>query len=314
MTLPNFTQEEIAHLYHQHTEVSGQAFEANAVERAWYWTEGQPRLVNALAYESVVNILGKNYSQPITSDIINQAAENLILRRDINIDYLLERLKESMVKRVIEPVILGDEDWDEETTDDDIRYAQDLELIKQDGDTYRPTNPIYSEVIIRTLTQRLERRIPIELVNRWMDGSKLDMTGLLLEFQQFWRENAESLVTPYKYTQASPYLVGFAFLQRVLNGQARFISREYSLGFRRVDILVKYNQIPYPLEFKIKNQYFNAKKRDESLERLRSYIAQCGAKEGWSLIFEPTPNKNWEDKLYWETIEIEGVTIHVVGC
>jgi rhamnogalacturonyl hydrolase YesR len=49
LTLADFTLDEISRLYHQHTEATGQAFEENAIERAWYWTEGQPWLVNALA-------------------------------------------------------------------------------------------------------------------------------------------------------------------------------------------------------------------------------------------------------------------------
>jgi hypothetical protein len=42
LTPPNITQAEIAHLYHQRAQVSGQTFEANAVARTGYWSEGQP--------------------------------------------------------------------------------------------------------------------------------------------------------------------------------------------------------------------------------------------------------------------------------
>jgi hypothetical protein len=52
-TLANFTRTETGILYRQHTEAAGQVFTDQAVERAWYWTEGQPWLVNALAYEIV---------------------------------------------------------------------------------------------------------------------------------------------------------------------------------------------------------------------------------------------------------------------
>ncbi|MDR1297456.1 MAG: AAA-like domain-containing protein, partial [Deltaproteobacteria bacterium] len=57
MTLANFTLDEIRSLYHQHTEATGQVFEESAVERAWYWTEGQPWLVNAMAQEIIENQL-----------------------------------------------------------------------------------------------------------------------------------------------------------------------------------------------------------------------------------------------------------------
>ncbi|MDR1872183.1 MAG: ATP-binding protein, partial [Deltaproteobacteria bacterium] len=59
LTLANFTQEEIKDLYGQHTEATGQVFLDEAVQRAYYWSEGQPWLVNALAREVVEEILRK---------------------------------------------------------------------------------------------------------------------------------------------------------------------------------------------------------------------------------------------------------------
>ncbi|MDR2456257.1 MAG: hypothetical protein LBE49_06670 [Deltaproteobacteria bacterium] len=97
LILPNFTSDEIKALYNQHTEASGQVFEPSAIERAWYWSEGQPWLVNALAFEAVTEILKNQYSEPVTGPIIDLAAGALIKRRDTHIDYLLERLREPRV-------------------------------------------------------------------------------------------------------------------------------------------------------------------------------------------------------------------------
>ncbi|MDR1086234.1 MAG: AAA-like domain-containing protein [Deltaproteobacteria bacterium] len=55
LTLKNFTAKEIEALYFQHTEESGQVFDQTVINRVWYWSEGQPWLVNALAYEVIVN-------------------------------------------------------------------------------------------------------------------------------------------------------------------------------------------------------------------------------------------------------------------
>ena len=49
MTISNFTREEVAGLYAQHTEDTGQVFERGAVDTAWEQTQGQPWLVNATA-------------------------------------------------------------------------------------------------------------------------------------------------------------------------------------------------------------------------------------------------------------------------
>jgi hypothetical protein len=52
LTLNNFSFEEVRDLYHQHTEATGQIFTNEAIERAFYLTNGQPWLVNALAKEA----------------------------------------------------------------------------------------------------------------------------------------------------------------------------------------------------------------------------------------------------------------------
>ena len=51
LTLRNFTRDEVAELYAQHTEDTGQVFTQQAVDRAFFWSRGQPFLVNALAYQ-----------------------------------------------------------------------------------------------------------------------------------------------------------------------------------------------------------------------------------------------------------------------
>ena len=56
LRLENFTKKQIADLYIQHTEHTGQIFEEGIVDLAWYYTKGQPWLVNALAYEITYNM------------------------------------------------------------------------------------------------------------------------------------------------------------------------------------------------------------------------------------------------------------------
>lgn len=74
LTLANFTQAEIQTLYCQHTEATGQVFTQDAIERAWYWSEGQPWLVNAIAGEIVVKQLRNDFSTVISESNIDQAA------------------------------------------------------------------------------------------------------------------------------------------------------------------------------------------------------------------------------------------------
>jgi hypothetical protein len=314
-TLSNFTQDEIGVLYHQHTEASGQVFDDDAIQLAYYWSQGQPWLVNALAYETVIKILKKDYQKPVTKELIDEAAERLIKRRDTHIDSLLERLKEPRVRRVMEPVILGSPRFSKEVTDDDKQYVIDLGILTNDDDVIKPANPIYNEVILRTLSQRYQDEFPKEFENKWMDGLTLNMTALLKNFQEFWRENADMIDNPYDYNESVPHFVLFGFLQRVLNGGAEKLSREYALGRMRLDINVRYKDRSYPLELKIKPQknYENLKRKD-FIKQILSYMKICGADEGWLVIFDRNPETPWDDKIFWNKEEHEGKTIHIVGC
>ncbi|MDR0548756.1 MAG: hypothetical protein LBI10_05010 [Deltaproteobacteria bacterium] len=65
--------------------------------------------------------------------------------------------------------------------------------------------------------------------------------------------------------EALTHLVLFAFLQRVLNGGADFIQREYALGAMRSDICVGYKGLYYPLEIKIKSSIEGSQKFEQSL-------------------------------------------------
>ncbi|MDR1612122.1 MAG: ATP-binding protein, partial [Planctomycetota bacterium] len=168
LTLDNFTREQVAELYRQHTEATGQIFEPEAVDRSWHWTEGQPWLVNALARQVVEDDLERDHSPPVTAGHIDGAAETLMMRRDTHIDSLLERLKEPRVRKVIEPMLSGGEAVVDPLSDD-TRFCLDLGLVKANAaGALSPANPIYREVMVRTLTYHAQVSLPENLINRWM--------------------------------------------------------------------------------------------------------------------------------------------------
>jgi hypothetical protein len=355
MTLANFTAEEIGELYRQHTEATGQVFEDAAIERAWHWSEGQPWLVNALAKALLTTVLKSDFSIAIATKHIDQAAQALILRNDTHFDSLKERLKEPRVRRVIETVVIGASYFPEGILDDDVKYVLDLGLLKSDltnNNVFQIANPIYQEVIPRSLNTKIQQQIELSLPktfgSKWMDRNSLDMTSLLKAFQIYWVENSELFMKINMFdslvansinaalsklslsdnfdlskeiinniqnnlidltNEALTHLVLYAFLQRVLNGGADFIQREYALGTLRADICVSYKGRRYPLELKIKGH----KSQNESLEQLFAYMNKCLASEGWLVVFDKDFSKPWDEKIYWDTLEYNGKTIHVVG-
>ncbi len=309
LTIGNFTESEVYSLYHQHTEQTGQEFEMAAIKKAYYWTRGQPWLVNALVLECEEEILKNDYSQPITQKHIDQAAENIMLRRDTHIDSLLERLKEERVKKVVQPILLGKE-IEVSVSDDDTQYCIDLGIIRKEKGQLLPSNPIYREVIIRTLSYDSQFYLEDKVSNPWIKSGNIDMNGLLKGFQQFWRENSDVWVEKYQYKEAAPHLILQAFLQRVINGGGH-IDREYATGKRRMDLCVHFGNKKYPIEIKL---WYSEKTRPEGIAQLSDYMDTLGEKEGWLVIFDRSEEKTWDEKIYWQEELSEKRVIRIVGC
>jgi hypothetical protein len=127
---------------------------------------------------------------------------------------LLERLKEERVRRIIEPIILGEEFINKDS--DDFRYAKELGLICVVNSLIEPANPIYAEVMIRKLSSETQDALknpkyPYRLPRYLKDG-RIDMDYLVRDFQPFWRENSGIWKGRCDYKEAATHLVMMAFM------------------------------------------------------------------------------------------------------
>ncbi|MDR1022171.1 MAG: AAA-like domain-containing protein [Prevotellaceae bacterium] len=310
-TLKNFTREEIAQLYRQHTDDTGQVFEEDAIELVWEQTQGQPWLVNAIAREVIVKILHSDCTKPVTAELVNEAIQTIILTRPTHIDSLLERLKEDRVRSVIEPMILGEGFINKDS--DDFLYTRDLGLIRVVNTRIEPANPIYAEVIIRKLSSNPQEELkdpkyPYQLPRYLKDG-RIDMSYLMRDFQQFWHLNSAIWTNRLDYTEAAPHLVMMAFLQRVVNGGGQVI-REMASGSGRLDLCLLYENRKYPIELKIR---YGEKYLEKGLEQTARYMDLHCCSEGWMVVFDRRAAVKWEDKLYFKKETVDGKTITVVG-
>ncbi len=313
LTLRNFTQEEIIALYSQHSAQTGQIFSSEVTDNIWHHTRGQPWLLNAVAAEISEEILGADTDAMILPKHADQAVQNIIFRRDTHIDSLLERLKEERVRRIVEPVIIGENTGFNET-DDDYQYVLDIGLLEKADGVLRPSNPIYAEVMMRNLSSETQMAMDSAgyppHAHAYVRDGRLDMRQLFTDFQQFWRENSEIWTERYQYKEAAPHLVLTAFLQRVINKGGQ-ITREPALGRRRFDLCIHYGGIRYPVELKLRHK---AKTYEEGKKQLADYMDKLGCGQGWLLVFDRRKSVSWKKKLFWKTCEWETATIHTVGC
>lgn len=282
LTLENFTADDVAALYQQHTDDTGQLFTPSALERAFALTQGQPWLVNALA-KVAVEELEPDVTQPITADTIEQAKEVLIARQDTHLDSLAERLREERVRAIIEPMLAGLALGD--VPADDLRFVQDLGLVHLNpAGGLEIANPIYREVLPRVLATTAFASLP-RIQPTWLrsDG-QLDPDALLTAFLAFWRQHGEPLLGTAPYAEIAPHLVLMAFLHRVANGGGT-IEREYAIGRDRMDLLLTYGPGRLAIELKV----WRTRRADplrEGLAQLDDYLARLGLATGWLVIFD----------------------------
>ncbi|WP_408888304.1 hypothetical protein ACJ2CR_24825 [Myxococcus faecalis] len=149
LTVRDFTEEEVAELYAQHTADTGQGFESEAISLAFELTQGQPWLVNALAKVAVEELV-TDVSQPVRRQDIERAKATLIYRQETHLDSLAARLREPRIQAILEPMLSGD--IPPPLPPDDVRFAVDLGLVrfKPEGGL-EVVNPIYREIIVREL-------------------------------------------------------------------------------------------------------------------------------------------------------------------
>ncbi len=282
ITLRDFTADEVAQLYRQHTDETGQVFTPEAIARAFELSQGQPWLVNALARQITwYDVTDRTVS--ITAAHMEQAKEELIARQDTHLDSLAERLREPRVRAVIEPMLAG-------TTlgnvpQDDLRFVVDLGLCRRDaGGGLVIANPIYREVIPRMLADAAIASLAmVQPVWLRADG-RIDIGRLLDAFLAFWRQHGEPLLRASPYSEVAAQIVMIAFLHRVANA-AGTLEREYAAGMGRIDIRLRYGPDTFAFELKVWRDG-RPDPLTEGLAQLDAYLARLDLDTGWLVIFD----------------------------
>ncbi|MEM7495615.1 MAG: ATP-binding protein [Myxococcota bacterium] len=321
LRLGDFSQDDVKDLYAQHTQETGQQFEQGVCERVFELTQGQPWLVNALAYDVCFrDKAGRDRSEIITVGDIDTAKEKLIQRRETHLDQLMAKLKQERVRRVMQPFLLGE---NRPVSLEDGEYVIDLGLLKRASNGELSFgNPIYREMIPRALSAAMQQGVTPRRPAYVDQEGRLCMEWLMKEFQQFFRENSDSWLEGFQYKEAGPHLILQAFLQRVVNGGGT-IHREYALGRGRTDLTVTWslspaNQQPavcrdainrvstthdkkqtIVLELKLVHPKRSvASTMNQGLEQTAQYMDTRGATEGHLVLFDRREGKSWDERIW----------------
>ncbi len=314
LSLRNFTAAEVAELYEQHTEETGQRFSAEAKALAFELTRGQPWLVNALARQ-ITRYDVTDRAVEITARHVEIAKETLILRRDTHLDSLVHRLREGRVRRVIEPILAG-RFAAQSIPEDDVEFVKDLGLVATGPGGLGIANPIYKEIVPRALTSVSEAFLPVDPRAFVDDAGRLVFERLLDGFVDFWREHAEAFLRQQPYSEVAAQLVLMAWMQRVVNGGG-MIDREYAAVSGRIDLCVRW---PLPaggverhaVALKVWRQG-QADPEPKGREQLGAYLERLGLARGTLVIFDQRDGAvPFAERGQRQTVRHAGREIHVL--
>jgi hypothetical protein len=310
LVLRDFTLEEVAELYQQHTQETGQVFTQEAIDLVFSLTQGQPWLVNAIARQ-LTEVIAPDPTVDITTKMVETAKEELIRRNDTHLDSLGKRLEEDRVKAIIEPMLAGTALGN--VPSDDVQFLIDLGLCKMDVQGGLViANPIYREVLPRMLTVTPSAGLP-QIAPSWLTSEGiLDTDRLLQAFLDFWLQHGEPLLKSAAYPEIAPHLVLMAFLSRVANGGGT-LEREYAIGRDRMDLCLRYGNVVLGIELKVWRDR-QADPLMKGLTQLDSYLARLDQSTGWLVIFDRRSNApELVDRLTQEILPMDsGRTITVI--
>jgi len=308
LRIDDFNFRQVKDLCAQHSADTGQQFSSGALERLFYFTQGQPWLVNALGRELCFDDSAITRDQEIMASDVDEKVEILILRCDVHLDQLADKLTEPRVARVIEAILVGvDESSKPDISKDDKQYLIDLGLIRLGSRGLEIANPIYREVVPRELTDYRQGMLGQDPAWYVKEDGKLDINKVLKHYIEFYKEHSELVTKRKTYTEAAHHLLFMAWLQRIVNGGGT-ISREYAAGLGRLDLCIDFGDERFAFELKLNS----ARALERGKRQLSEYLDRLSLTFGWLIIFSRGDVTDWDAVGRRESVEHEGKKIEVI--
>jgi hypothetical protein len=307
LILENFTKKQVSDLFNQHTRATGQQFDKKALDYIYELTQGQPWLVNAFGRELCFDEHAIDWNQTITVSDVDKIKEKLILRRDVHLDQLADKLTEPRVANIISRMITGEIDQLESISTDDQTYVINLGLVCRGELGLEIANPVYKEIIIRELTSVTEQFIAQKPAWYIKPDGRLDIEKLLSAYIKFYKEHSELVTKRKTYTEAAHHMLFMAWIQRIANSGGK-ISREYAAGLKRLDMLVEFADEKFAFELKLNSKHA----LEDGKTQLNNYLKRLRLTAGYLIIFNRKEPDNWDDIGKRETITYDNKQIVII--
>ncbi len=281
--LPPFSLENIYQYYSQHTQATGQEFDARVITRVHHVTNGHPWLVSHLAKLLVENIV-HDHQQKILPSHTEEAIQKLIASRNANFDSLFHNAKKSNLFPIVRNLLIGKR-YRYNIQDDDIDLGVRYGVFAEKNQQLAIANLIYAQVLYQHFEKDLKGLVVDEFVEGAQfleEGGRLDFNKVLQKFQAFMKAKGVALVKHPSFKETMAQLLFFSYLDLLVNGKG-WTFKEVQSGEGRIDVVCCYGAQKEVVELKL---WYGARRYDEGLEQLVKYLESESLNHGYLIVFD----------------------------
>ncbi len=280
----NLNVNEIISMMDVYTEEKQIAMDKNAIaEKLWYYTSGYPFLVSNLCKIVDEKIIPHRENQNWTTADIELAFKIVMQQQNTNFEHLIKSLENNnKLYETVFRIIIGGEIIGFNLDNPDIDLGVTLGIFAKEGNRLKIHNRIYEQRIYNYMISRIETSSSYSPYSgKYVKDKVLDISKLLLGFQQFMQENHSGKNKDFLEKQGT--LLFLAFSQPVINGQGFSFKETQISEERRLDVIITYLEQKYIIEIKI---WHGEQAHKDGLEQLSDYLDRQNLKTGYLLIFD----------------------------
>lgn len=330
--VPNFSEDEVAELYRQYQEESGQEVDSAVVAEVYRVTRGQPGLVCWFGELLTGKEINPGEDHPIDLAVWEDAYRRALYREWNNtVLNLVKKAKGEYLPQVLELFARSDvefaldADWCNYLHMNgiiDVGTAVDDRGLKVE--TCRFSSPFIQERLYNALCRDLVGdRLPIlalEILDDLADvfaGPGLDLPALLERYKAYLTRLEAKGLAPWKdqprradlhLMEAVAHFHLYAWLQAAV-GRRCVISPEFPTGNGKVDLHLRYGEMRAIIEVK---SFVDPYELGKSRQQAARYAASLGLDRVTLAVFVPTKDEDALQQLSSETT-VEGVQVIVVA-
>lgn len=319
--VPYFTPEEVADLLIQHTQATGQLFEADVIAGIVRETEGQPFLVNRLAQLLTVDLV-PDLTQPITVMNLDYALIRLV--NENNTHFASIRSKANLHRTAVLTALFNPVryyDFQDEVTQDLVMYGVFRVLRDEHGVDYaRLANSIYRKMLIKAFAPShdlIRQATNGGVQNRYLVEGVLHFDQLLDQFKAFMEEHGVRLLKSEKSQRpleiSGQYLL-FSYLTAALQSVGGYVVIESVSSAGEIDLLALYHGQRFIIETKI---WYNNAKYEAGKTQLVNYLRGAGLEKGYLVFFDENlatnPLLSAEGERFELTVDSKTLRVYLIG-